>query len=360
VFHGLTLALALALAEAAAGPSVRLDPEPALLEPWPDRWELNCDFVVENPTQEGWRLVAIRLIARDDSGRASLRRFVDDSGMNPGLNTIAKRELAPGEAARVFNPFHTFDRDLLLARLEYSFSFRSLADRAREASVELAFTPRPYAPKSDLAVPLRGRVLVFDGHDFYSHHRRWDVSQPFIRPFGWSHNAGRYAYDLTLVDEEGRMHHADGKRKEDWLAFGATLYAPANGRVVEARGDVADHEMGVDVVDPEEVKRNPRSLMGNYLVLDHGNGEYSVMAHMKQASLRVKTGDRVERGQPIGQIGLSGDAYMVHLHYQLVSGVAFDVDGLPSAFGGFSKVLGARSLPAPRRPLDTGEIIEVR
>ena len=117
--------------------------------------------------------------------------------------------------------------------------------------------------------------------------------------------------------------------------------------------------MGVDVVDPEEIKRNPKSLMGNYLVIDHGNGEYSVMAHLKQGSLRVKAGDRVNRGQPIGQVGLSGDAYMVHVHNELISGTEFDVEGLPSSFGGFSKVVGRRSIRALQRPLDTGEILEV-
>ena len=212
MLHALTLVLAIAASEPAAGPGVRIDPEPALLEHWPDRWELSCDFVIENRTQEGWRLVAVRLIVRDASGRASMRRFIDDSGMNPGLNTIPKREIEPGDTVRVFNPFDVFDGDLLPGRLEYGFTFQSLADRGRETSVELTFSPQPYETKSDLTVPLKGRVLVFDGHDFYSHHRRWDVSQPFIRTFGWQHNAGRYSYDLTLVDEQGRMHRSDGKR----------------------------------------------------------------------------------------------------------------------------------------------------
>ena len=357
---GLTLALALTASDIIAGPSVRLEPDPALLEPWPDRFELSCDFVVENRTPEAWRLTDIQLLVRDEGGRAMLRRFVNSSGMNPGLNTIPKREIEPGETTRVFNPFHSLDKDLLPARLEYAFTFESPSEPQREARAELTFSPRLYETRTDLLVALAGRVLVFDGHDFYSHHRRWDVSQPFIRPFGWQHNPGRYSYDLTLVDEEGRMHRGDGKRKEDWLAFGATLRAAGAGRVVETKGDVPDHEIGVDVVDPEEIKRNPKSLMGNYLVIDHGNGEYSVMAHMKQGSLGVKPGDRVDRGQPVGQVGLSGDAYMVHVHYELVAGTEFDVEGLPSSFSGFGKWVGPRSIPAPRRPLDTGEILDVR
>jgi murein DD-endopeptidase MepM/ murein hydrolase activator NlpD len=338
----LTLALA-----GPAGPSVRVDPEPALLEAWPHSFELNCDFVLENPGTESWRLAEIRLVVRDEAGRAKARRFLNGSGMNPGLHTIPRREIEPGGFVLVFNPFHTLDKDLLPARLEYTFVFQALADPTREASVLTSFTPRPHPSSTELIVPLKGRILVFDGHDFYSHHRRWDVSQPFIRPFGWKHNAGRYAYDLTLVDERGEMHRSDGKRKEDWYAFGAALRAPAAGVVVEARADAPDHEMGVDVVDPEEVKRNPKSLFGNYLLLDHGQGEYSLLAHMKQGSSRLKPGDRVTRGQELGQVGLSGDAYMVHVHYQLVAGTGFDVEGLPSVFQG------------PGRPLDTGEILDL-
>jgi peptidase M23-like protein len=360
VFAGMSVAFALVAAQTIAGPEVRLDPEAPLLERWPDRFELNCDFVVENGTHETWRLAEIQLVARDAKGVVSLRRFVNTSGMNPGLKTIPQRDVDPGEAVRVFNPFYSLDEDLLPARLEYSFTFESPADRDRQTSVELAFTPQAYETKTDLLVPLAGRVLVFDGHDFYSHHRRWDVSQPLLRPFGWRHNPGRYSYDLTIVDEEGRMHRGDGKHREDWLAFGATLRAPGAGQVVEARGDAADHEMGVERVDIDEIKRNPRSLMGNYVIIDHGNGEYSVLAHMKHGSVRPKPGDRVERGEPLGQVGLSGDAYMVHVHYELVSGPAFDVEGLPSSFGGFSKAAGSRSIIAARRPLDTGEILEVR
>jgi murein DD-endopeptidase MepM/ murein hydrolase activator NlpD len=340
--------LVLALAASAVGPTVRVDPDPAFLEAWPHTFELSCDFALENPGAEAWRLVEIRLVVRDESGRARARRFLNGSGMNPGLHTIPRREIEPGGFVLVPNPFHTFDRDLLPAQLEYTFVFQAVAEEARETRVLASFAPRSYPSKAELIVPLKGRVLVFDGHDFYSHHRRWDVSQPFVRSFGWKHNAGRYAYDLTLVDEQGEMHRGDGRRKEDWYAFGAKLFAPADGVVVEVRADAPDHEMGVDVVDVEEVKRNPKSLRGNYLLIDHGQGEYSLLAHMKQGSAKLKAGDRVARGQALGQVGLSGDAYMVHVHYELVAGTDFDVEGLPSVFKGLD------------RPLDTGEILEVR
>lgn len=61
MFLGMTLALAVTASDAVAGPSVRLDPGPALLELRHDRFELNCDFIVENKTPEAWRLAEIQL-----------------------------------------------------------------------------------------------------------------------------------------------------------------------------------------------------------------------------------------------------------------------------------------------------------
>ena len=61
-------------------------------------------------------------------------------------------------------------------------------------------------------------------------------------------------------------------------------------------------------------------LLGNCVIIDHGNTEYSVMMHMQPGSVTVKAGDRVVAGQVIGKLGNSGDSFGPHLHYQLQSG----------------------------------------
>ena len=80
-------------------------------------------------------------------------------------------------------------------------------------------------------------------------------------------------------------------------------------------------------------------MVGNYVVIDHGNGEYSALAHFQQGSLAVKAGDRVERGQLLGKMGRSGmGSQLVHVHYQLQSGADMnDADGLPARFEGFRR-----------------------
>ena len=56
---------------------------------------------------------------------------------------------------------------------------------------------------------------------------------------------------------------------------------------------------------------------GNGLVIDHGNGWESQYSHLRNASLRVRPGDRVEAGDVLGEIGLSGNSEFPHLHFSL-------------------------------------------
>lgn len=82
--------------------------------------------------------------------------------------------------------------------------------------------------------PLEGRFLVWDGHDFYAHHRRWDFAHPAFQKLGIHNNGDRYAYDLSLVDAAGRMFKGNAEQPEDWFGFAAPVYAPGAGSVVEA------------------------------------------------------------------------------------------------------------------------------
>ena len=68
-------------------------------------------------------------------------------------------------------------------------------------------------------------------------------------------------------------------------------------------------------------------------MINHGNGEFSLLAHFKAGSVRVKLGDHVKQGQLLGKLGSSGDTNTPHLHYQLQSGpnIVWS-DGLPASF----------------------------
>lgn len=55
---------------------------------------------------------------------------------------------------------------------------------------------------------------------------------------------------------------------------------------------------------------------GNYLVLQHADGRATAYMHMRSAPL-VEKGDRVEAGDPIGEVGDTGRASGCHLHFEL-------------------------------------------
>ena len=55
---------------------------------------------------------------------------------------------------------------------------------------------------------------------------------------------------------------------------------------------------------------------GNCIKLDNGNGFATLYAHM-QKGLLVKNGDYVKKGQRIGYMWDSGNAYGKHLHFEV-------------------------------------------
>ena len=58
---------------------------------------------------------------------------------------------------------------------------------------------------------------------------------------------------------------------------------------------------------------------GNYVVIEHSDGNYTYYAHMAQNSITVRAGDSVKQGQVIGKMGHSGSSTATHLHFEMRS-----------------------------------------
>lgn len=76
--------------------------------------------------------------------------------------------------------------------------------------------------------------------------------------------------------------------------YGSQIYAANNGTVITAGWHYS---------------------YGNYVVINHNNGYYTLYAHM--AWLNTKEGATVGRGQVIGYMGSTGDSTGVHLHLEV-------------------------------------------
>ncbi|MDD2505393.1 MAG: phage tail tip lysozyme [Bacilli bacterium] len=56
---------------------------------------------------------------------------------------------------------------------------------------------------------------------------------------------------------------------------------------------------------------------GNYIVISHGDGNYTLYAHLHENSITVQKGQSVNQGQVIGKMGSSGRSTGSHLHFEI-------------------------------------------
>jgi len=171
-----------------------------------------------------------------------------------------------------------------------------------------------YQTITDLELPFEEEWYVFNGgktHFEGAHH------------FTTRGEGERYAYDIVIVID-GRVSTGDGSENEDHYCFGKRLNAPGDGKIIEIENNIEDNQ-------PGNLNRNQPG--GNYIIIDHLNGETSIMAHLKKSSIIVSVGDTVVKGQEIGKTGNSGNSDFAHLHYQLQSSTGlFNGLGLPAQF----------------------------
>ena len=64
-----------------------------------------------------------------------------------------------------------------------------------------------------------------------------------------------------------------------------------------------------------EVIRSRKGL-GNQVVIDHGNGYFTRYAHL--ADMEAVKGRKVRRGTRLGYVGVSGNSFAPHLHYEVM------------------------------------------
>ena len=115
--------------------------------------------------------------------------------------------------------------------------------------------------------------------------------------WGWPTNPGYtfssyYGYRLAVFGE-GNFHSGIDIAG---TGYGSNVYAANNG-VIETMTYTYSY--------------------GNYIIINHNNGYYSVYAHMAGFAPGLSVGSTVSRGQTIGYVGSSGWATGPHLHFEI-------------------------------------------
>ncbi|MBR7744608.1 M23 family metallopeptidase [Phycicoccus sp. BSK3Z-2] len=117
------------------------------------------------------------------------------------------------------------------------------------------------------------------------------------------------------------------RRAEEYTSFGEPVTAVAAGTVVAVTSGLRDHRArstwpGIAfMLTVEGFVREidgARFVVGNHVVIDHGDGVFSLSAHLRRGSATVRPGDTVPSGARLGEVGNSGNTSEPHLHVQLM------------------------------------------
>jgi hypothetical protein len=121
--------------------------------------------------------------------------------------------------------------------------------------------------------------------------------------------AGMRDYHCGALGYDGHTGTDFAIRDGAAMTAGVGVVAAAPGTVKAVRDGMPDtglHDAEAGAVAGREC--------GNGVLVAHEDGWETQYCHMRRGSIAVRTGERIERGAPLGLVGLSGHTEFPHLH----------------------------------------------
>jgi murein DD-endopeptidase MepM/ murein hydrolase activator NlpD len=160
-----------------------------------------------------------------------------------------------------------------------------------------------YQTRTALIVPFQGPGLV---------------DQAWMADLGHTNVTEQFAVDLLALSEGFGRSTARPEKNEEYAGWGRPILAPAAGVIATVQDGIPNQPKVGEIDERSFTLADGRTVgYGNHVVIDHENGEYSLLVHLQAGSIPVKAGTRVRQGQQVGRLGSSGFSTEPHLHYQL-------------------------------------------
>lgn len=309
--------------EAAAQPGSAPSPFPLQVDlrvpfapsafPGSGRSHLAYELYLTNFSADALTIQRIDVIDADAPSRAPVA-VVEAEQLASVLQTAGTR--SPSAAAAVVAPGGT------AVAFMWVESTRPVPARLRhrvlttDAAVEGASIGTTTVELPVLSPPLQGAgwwIYNGPGNGSSNHHRRGIFSVD-----GRMYNSRRLAIDWFL-HRNGRSVSGDVHDTRSYYAYGQPVFAVSDARVVAARDGRPDNIPGPVETFRTAIPNSMDSVAGNFITLDLGGDRYAWYLHLKPGSVQVNSGDRVRRGQRLGDIGCSGDSNLPHLHFEVTT-----------------------------------------
>ncbi len=353
--------------------SIDIEPDVVFLVEERDSFTLNFDFILKGLTDKNLVIKFIKVALYDKENKLITFRHVNHNGIgNPSINTLGKFDIDGKEILDVFNPFFSISKDISVNYLRYMFTLVDKDTKEEFYYGNIIVKPIIYEQQVKLSLPLKDKIVILDGHDFYSHHRRVAIS--ILKEFTggiFTSNFNRYGMDFTIVGDDGNIRNMDGEAQEDNYDFHFTdikkfytheaiVYAPADGEIVSIIDNLEDlYDTPFDST-AAILENRITELAGNYIVIKHNETEFSHFFHLLKESCIVKIGEFVSEGQEIAKVGFSGASTVYsHLHYQLLDGSdMLNSKELPVKFSNILLCQGSEKKKYDELVINTGDIFQ--
>lgn len=150
---------------------------------------------------------------------------------------------------------------------------------------------------------------------------RHNAPQPYRAPFAISKDYPiTQAYPEVITHSEPDSYYAVDLA----MPIGTDIFAARSGIVFDVAG--SNFRAGLDAE-----RDGPAA---NVVRILHDDGTYAIYAHLNTNTIRVRPGDRVNRGDYIADSGNTGFSTGPHLHFAVVRNVGLRVQSVPITFAG--------------------------
>ena len=274
-------------------------------------------------------------------------QFCGSSMIAEGI-TLAGPTLAPNQALLLAQqPFaYRGKRDTLRMRVHARVD-------GREQEVTATLPIQSAVAKTAFRFPLRGAWFAAVGPTMHTGHR-WAVPEEF-------------GYDIAKLGEGDLSHRGSGTQFSDYYAYGAPVFAAADGIVTAAVNDQPENPAALR--RPDEIGRSVRRARAGNPDVAVGQGRQrdrrqlrddqpwqrralALCAHAARQRPCAR-GREGRGGSAVGKLGSSGNSTEPHLHFQVCDAPdPMACAGIPVQFQNIS--LPYADYP---RPLQSGDVV---
>jgi hypothetical protein len=300
-----------------------VDVEPtarSVIEPVPFKWD-------------GKTVLAYELFVRDVALNDLTIKSLDVSNGDPGGDLIAhiegeglieiSQKLENQMEDLVIFMWLTFENSLLPKTLKHKITFTNSSENVSYLETNINVSNKT---AKVISPPVKGeKWLAYNGPSNNDHHHRRTLMYYMGIPF----LSQRFAIDWLKFTKNNRPFKSKGDKNTDYSDYGDSIYSVADGTVVDVRKGLPDNTP----LDTPAVPITLGTASGNYVIVDIGDHIYAFYAHLIPGSIRVRVGQKVEKGQSLGRLGNSGNSGGPHLHFHLCdSPDAIFSQGVPYVF----------------------------